>query len=86
MGNRLINTAEMFQEVILSMNQSKTFEAPKACPGESRESVFDFDARRIEWARLHILHLTKNHFFGKLTLIMEDGKIVRAIKEENLKP
>ncbi len=78
MGDSLINTAEMFQGSVFTMNQPKTFEASK--------ETFDFDARRLEWARLHILHLTKNHFFGRLTLIMEDGKIVRAIKEENLKP
>ena len=56
----------------------KVFEAPKENP--------EFDVTRSEWARLHILNLTRHNFFGKLTLHFENGKIIRAMKEENLKP
>lgn len=56
----------------------KVFDAPKEHP--------EFDISRLEWAKLHLNALTKHHFFGKASFIIEDGKIIRLIKEESLKP
>ena len=58
--------------------QLKTFDAPTDHP--------DFDISRFEWAKLHLHSLTKKRFFGKAIFILEDGKIVRLIKEEIIKP
>jgi hypothetical protein len=58
--------------------QQKTFDAPKESP--------ELDPSRVEWARLHLISLTKHKFWGSLTLKFEDGKVVHAMKTENLKP
>jgi hypothetical protein len=56
-----------------------TFDAP------NEPLKFDGGSNRT-WADLHIHNLTQKHFYGKFVLIFEDGKIVRAIKEETIKP
>lgn len=62
------------------MNQTvqKIIEAPKEFP--------EFDPSRLEWAKLQLFHLTRHKFWGSVTLKFEDGKIVHAVKTENLKP
>lgn len=40
----------------------------------------------IEWALKLLKEAESNHFYGRLTLIYEDGVIRRAIEERSLKP
>lgn len=58
---------------------AKTFDAPK-------ETLKLDDGNHRIWADLHINALTQKCFYGRFTLIFEDGKIIRAVKEETLKP
>jgi len=44
------------------------------------------DRYRLEWAKQLLSSLTGKRFFGSVTLKFEDGTIVHARKEENLKP
>jgi len=40
----------------------------------------------MEWIKAQIQGLIRKRFYGKLTIHFEAGRIVRAVKEENLKP
>lgn len=38
------------------------------------------------WIQKILSDLASRKFYGKLTIFFENGKIVRAVKEESLKP
>jgi hypothetical protein len=40
----------------------------------------------MDWIKSVIQQLIRHRFYGKLTIHFESGKIVRAVKEESLKP
>jgi len=40
----------------------------------------------VNWIVKTITDLIARRFFGKLTIVFENGKITRAIKEESLRP
>ncbi len=63
---------------VMEAVKGKIMEAPKDHP--------DFDISRREWARLILVGLANHKFYGKVTFIMENGVIQRAIKEETIKP
>jgi hypothetical protein len=45
-----------------------------------------FDPNNNEWAHRKELGLTAKRFYGKLTLMFEDGKIMRGEILESIKP
>ncbi len=40
----------------------------------------------MEWLKRIVLAMIEKRFYGRITVYFEDGKIVRAVKEESLKP